>query len=363
MTVDNLHQDWSRVDTHAGMRVLPPLPDPVNDWLPVVSDVIKLANVLCDTEFVPETYRGRPPAVAAAILTGRELGLGPMQSLRHVQIVKGTPVLSAEYKRARVLAAGHEFEIIEAGTTRCVVSGRRAGSAKPPHVVQFTMDDARKANLVRDRSPWQTRPRRMLLARASSELCDFLFADVTNGLPTAELVEVDAGDDAPVAAPPARRTARRQAKPAAPVVPVTIVADEAVHAVRGDDTAITDVHLPPLPGEDEPERKPRPKEKTKAAEPVEPQQGYDPDDDPMVAAVTRPQLGKIAQLFRDLGYTDDQRAERLKVASKITGRVLATSQDLRRDEAKALIDTIASCDSDHARLDLLMADIPDPEDT
>src|SRR5215813_7149989 len=143
--------------------------DVVDGWLTMASDIIKLANVIAPTDFVPEVYRDNPPAVAAAILTGRELGIGPMTALRHVQMVKGSPTLSAEYKRARVLAAGHEFDVLELTTTRCRVRGRRQGSAKPLEVT-FTMDDARKAGLIRDRGPWQTRPRRMLFARAGSEL-------------------------------------------------------------------------------------------------------------------------------------------------------------------------------------------------
>ena len=76
--------------------------DVVDGWLPLASDIIKLANVIAETEFVPEEYRDSPPAVAAAILVGRELGIGPMMSLRHVQIVKGVPTLSAEIGRAHV---------------------------------------------------------------------------------------------------------------------------------------------------------------------------------------------------------------------------------------------------------------------
>src|SRR6266702_7942622 len=165
--------------------------DVVDGWLPLASDIINLANVIAKTDFVPEEYRDSPPAVAAAILVGRELGIGPMMSLRHVQLVKGVPTLSAEYKRARVLAAGHDFEIEELTTTRCRVRGRRTGTSRWL-TCTFTMDDAKTAGLLapsRSGKPgaWQTRPRRMLFARAGSELCDFIFADVVNGLPTAEL--------------------------------------------------------------------------------------------------------------------------------------------------------------------------------
>src|SRR6266849_3390070 len=114
--------------------------DIVDGWTLMAASVFKLADHICDTDFVPDAYRGNAPAVAAAILAGRELGIGPMTSLRHVQLVKGSPSLSAEYKRARVLAAGHEFSILEISTQRCKVRGKRRGSLEPPLEVTFSMD-------------------------------------------------------------------------------------------------------------------------------------------------------------------------------------------------------------------------------
>ena len=175
--------------------------DIVDGWVEKAASVFKLADHICDTDFVPDAYRGNAPAVAAAILAGRELGIGPMTSLRHVQIVKGNPSLSAEYKRARVLAAGHEFTILEINTQRCRVKGKRRGSSEPPLEIKFDMADAKLAGLLnpsRSGKPgaWQTRPRRMLFARAASELCDLMFSDVVNGLATTDLLAEGTDEDA-----------------------------------------------------------------------------------------------------------------------------------------------------------------------
>src|SRR5258707_7699403 len=251
--------------------------DVVDGWLAVASDVIKLANVIAETEFVPAEYRDSPPAVAAAILVGRELGIGPMMSLRHVQLVKGTPTLSAEYKRARVLAAGHDFEIEELTTTRCRVRGRRTGTAKWLEVT-FTIEDARTAGLVKDKGAWRTRPRRMLFARAGSELCDFLFADVVNGLPTAELVadgvegdEFAGYDEAPAqeSPKPAPRTAQRRQRPAErPTAAAPAAVTEPTTAPASAQTAPSG--LPPLPGEEESD--------SNGAESPPPQPLFSPDE-------------------------------------------------------------------------------------
>lgn len=319
--------------------------DIVDGWLGMASDVIKLANVIAPTDFVPEAYRDNPPAVAAAILTGRELGIGPMTALRHVQVVKGTPTLSAEYKRARVLAAGHDFDVLELTTTRCRVSGRRRGSHKPPLETTFTMDDARRAGLIRDRGPWTTRPRRMLFARAGSELCDFLFADVTNGLPTAEIVddgtdsdelpehvpapaEPDEDAEIPAAKP---RTVQRKPRPTA--------ASGAAPAATGPTPAAggnaADAHpdQPPLPGEEDDTPPPGPDQASAA------------------------QVGIIVRHFTRLGFTEDDRDQRLKLTSRMAGRLdsITSTRELSRDQALAVSDTLARC-KDRARLIALLAE-------
>ncbi|MGH3402463.1 MAG: hypothetical protein ACRDRJ_08130, partial [Streptosporangiaceae bacterium] len=161
--------------------------DVVDGWITVASDVSKLADYIAETDFVPKALRNRPAAIAACILTGRELGIGPMASLKSIHMVQGTPSLSAEYKRARALAAGHQIAIDESNSTRCVVRGRRSGSESWV-TVAWTLDMAKRAKLT-GKDVWQQYPQRMLQARATSELCDLLFPDATLGLPTTEELE------------------------------------------------------------------------------------------------------------------------------------------------------------------------------
>lgn len=180
----------------------------LDSWLIVMKDVVLLSEHIAHTSFVPRAYRGDPPAVAAAILAGRELGLPPMTALRHVQVVEGSPGLSAEYKRARVLAAGHKLDIDEHTTEACQVTGHRQGHKSV--TVKFTIADARRAGLVKDRGAYMTRPRRMLFARACTEVVDALFSDLTNGLPTTELLEEEAEQDAVYGAEPREAAPERQ---------------------------------------------------------------------------------------------------------------------------------------------------------
>lgn len=323
--------------------------DVVDGWIAVASDVIKVANLIAETEFVPEEYRDSAPAVAAAILTGRELGIGPMMSLRHVQLVKGVPTLSAEYKRARVLAAGHDFEVLELTTQRCRVRGRRAGTPKWLEVT-FTMDDARTAQIVKDKGAWKTRPRRMLFARAGSELCDFIFADVTNGLPTAELVAEGAVDDefagyneAPAQAPPASgeqpaakagpRTARRRT-PANSGKPVS---REAAAASEPEKPA-----GPPLPGEEE-DPGPAASDRTEAAA------GPDPKgpDHGSPGTATRGKGGQLTAIWTVLRtvfeFGEDEKDQARAVCEHVIRRDLGgTTGNMSWNEASLVLDTLAN---------------------
>ena len=181
----------------------------IDSWTQVAGQVIKLANEIYDTPFVPDGLRGSVPATAAAILAGRERGLGPMTSLANVHVIKGKPALSAALMRALILAQGHQIETVDISDTRAVVRGRRRGEAAWEEA-SFTADQAKRAGIMLGGYPQDK-----LYARATSRLARRKFADVIAGMPySAEELE-DGTDSEPVtetatpAAQPAQRTARR----------------------------------------------------------------------------------------------------------------------------------------------------------
>jgi hypothetical protein len=156
------------------------VPPKDSTWVQLMRPAADLAVQIADTEFVPAEFRNRPGAIAACILYGAELGLGPMQSLAKVDVVKGRPAPRAELGRALALAAGHEIWVEETTNTRVVMKGHRRGSS---HVftVAWTMDDARKAGIAGNPA-YAKYPRQMLLARASAELVRQMCPDVTGGI-------------------------------------------------------------------------------------------------------------------------------------------------------------------------------------
>ena len=176
-------------------------------WVEMLTPVADLARQIAGTDFVPESMRGKPAAVAAAILFGAELGLPPMQSLAKIDIVKGRPAPRAELARALALAAGHEVWVDESTNTRVKVSGRRRGTDVVQSVT-WTLDDAKRAGIAS--AMYSRYPRQMLLARASAELIRQMAPDVLGGI----AVFAEEADDAPAAAPAASHPATAAGAPA-----------------------------------------------------------------------------------------------------------------------------------------------------
>ena len=93
----------------AGMSGEVELRRDTDNWVEVLPAVGDLATQISGTEFVPVALRGKPAAIAAAILTGREVGIPPMQSLSGIHVVDGWPTLSSELMRQRCSPPGIAF--------------------------------------------------------------------------------------------------------------------------------------------------------------------------------------------------------------------------------------------------------------
>jgi hypothetical protein len=202
------------------------VPSITESSLSLVSPAYALAERIASTEFVPSALRNKPDAVLAAILTGHELGIGPMQSLSKIHVIEGRPAMAAELMRALVLAAGHEVWVVEANNTRCTMGAKRAGSSRESSFT-WTMDDAKRAGLE-GRTNWRKYPRAMLLARATSEVIRAVFPDVVAGVSYSveELSDGDLFNEEDVPAP-ATTGKKARAKRAATAPPEIVGASEA----------------------------------------------------------------------------------------------------------------------------------------
>lgn len=322
--------------------------DVVDGWAGVLVHVEQLSRVVAGTEFVPKALRGSPAAVAAAILAGREIGVGPMTAMQHLHVIEGRPSMSATLMRALTLSAGHRLVIAEASNLRVTVRGQRAGEDEWS-AVTWTMDDARQAGLDR-RTPWRNYPRAMLLARATGELCRAVFADVVLGMPyTAEemadlanvlppgMVESTEGD-APVRKPRVKRNTLATGQeppldaPAPP--PPTPTPSAPVEPAEAP-------HEPP-PDEDEPPPPTPPRGSKESTPPPRPSgavtvtdEGEMTPDEP----ASRGQQGMVHALLSEVA-PGIEREERMRIAQAIIGARVRSFSQVTRAECSRLIETL-----------------------
>lgn len=350
-----------------------------DSWTEVLAEIGELAGKIAGTDFVPDSFRGSVPAVAATILTGRELGFAPMMALSSLHSIKGRVGLSAEAMRALVMQAGHEIVTTTSTSQQCTMKGRRAGSTEWTEVT-WTAGDARQAKLGGEN--WAKYPRQMLQARTSAELCRLAFPDVIRGLASLEeITEYDVlpGDTAPpgeagdaVKPTPVKRAPRKRAAApkADPAAPPPLPGDE--QTPGSEQTA----EAPPLP---EPEPTSPSAASADDSDGVAPPEADDvdapakdegPGEEPAegeadiedadvveeifdTAPINQGQRSLLMVHFNRLGITD--RDERLHMSSRIIFRDIESANDLTFKEATALLHVLESVRDAAALADLVEA--------
>lgn len=271
-------------------------------WVELLTPAAELARLVGKTEFVPANLRDRNGAIAACVLYGAELGLGPMQSLAKVAVIEGRPAPSAELARGLALGAGHDVWVEASSITSATVAGKRHNSEHVQRVT-WTMDDARRAGL--DGKPnWRRYPRQMLVARATAELVRNLAPDVLGGitLMAEELEGLDAEPPAELApAPTKSRDSRKRSLAAVPAP------EQPPQGAVSDETGAGGM-------------------------------GTAEDDQGVSGEATAAQKRMMHALFRELEV--EGRAARLALTSDVIGRRVASSSELTAAEASILLDDL-----------------------
>jgi len=250
-------------------------------WAESLSAAHQLASALCRTSFVPKHFAGKPEEAAAALMLGDELGLTPVSALRSIFVISGTPGLYAKTMVALVQSRGHQIWTETDTAARVVVCGQRAGT---DHVerVEWTIDRARRAGYTNNKK-YETDPQAMLYARAASDVCRKIAADVLAGVPhTVEELELEQ---------PAKAT-RKVQRAIAPSAPEPELDEPTPHVEAATD--------------------PEP--------------------------ITPAQVKKMAASMNDLGMTDRKMA--LAYVADVIGRDVESRNDLTKSEAHRVIDAL-----------------------
>ncbi len=171
-----------------------------------------LSLSLAKSALLPEALRGKQADILATILTGAELGLAPMQSLRGIQIIKGKPTLSADTMGAlckRRSDVCEHLSLTASSPTGCTYETKRRG--EKPTTMTFTIEDAQRAGLAGS-DTYRKFPAAMLRARCLSAICRAVYPDLCLGL-----YDPDELADAP-AAKEAKKEREVNAAPASPPI-------------------------------------------------------------------------------------------------------------------------------------------------
>jgi hypothetical protein len=127
-----------------------------------------------------QMYRtiGKESAIMMIMLAAREYGISPAQALNGgLHIIEGKVELSARMMSAMIRRAGHALKIVEDSDSKCTIHGRRSDTGEE-HTVTYTIEQAQKAGLIKDKGGWRKVPDDMLFARCMSKLARRLFSDV-----------------------------------------------------------------------------------------------------------------------------------------------------------------------------------------
>lgn len=157
-----------------------------------VSQAYAFAQGLADSGLVPRGYEGKPKAILAAIQHGGELGFSPMQALKSISVINGTPAVWGDAVIALAHKSGkwEDFKVTWSGsgdTLSCKYSVTKKG-IPTPFEWEFSMQDAKTADLL-GKGVWKNYPKRMLFNRARAFALRDAFAEDLRGLGIVEEVE------------------------------------------------------------------------------------------------------------------------------------------------------------------------------
>lgn len=145
-------------------------------------------------------YKATPDSVLAVAMTGRELGLPFMASVRGVNVIEGKPSPSAALVAALIYKAhgDNAIRITKSTADECVIRYRRKGWPEgESEELSLTMEEAHLAEWHKNRNGsvkenWTKFPKAMLRSRAITMVGQDAFPDVVLGLYTPD--ELDSSE-------------------------------------------------------------------------------------------------------------------------------------------------------------------------
>lgn len=146
---------------------------------PSLDEQWRFAEALAGAGLLPEAYRQRPANVLLAMQKAEQHGIHLMTALEGFTPIKGKLFMEAATMRALIQGAGHRFDVVDQTRERCVIESQRRGETMVFRD-EYDIEDARLGGLLTNDN-YKKHPKRMLLARCTSQAGNAHFADVLKG--------------------------------------------------------------------------------------------------------------------------------------------------------------------------------------
>jgi len=145
-----------------------------------IEELMSAAEVLIKSGFMPPSIK-TPAQAITIILTGREMGIPAMQSLRQLNVINGKVAEPPELMLAMAYRdiPGFAHKILESTDKVCKI--QFAAPLRAPHVQTFTIEDAIKMGLA-GKDNWKKQPKVMLQWRCTSAGMRFFAPDAICGM-------------------------------------------------------------------------------------------------------------------------------------------------------------------------------------
>jgi hypothetical protein len=145
-----------------------------------LDEIARLGQWLAAAESGDSSQNAKGATAALRLYYATELGLTPL-AVAELSMIKGRLYVGAQLLRALAVQRGYRVFRVDLSDETCTAQivtsdGRILGQST------FTIDQAKKAGLVRAGSPWTTHPSRMLWARASKNAIIDFAPEVSLGL-------------------------------------------------------------------------------------------------------------------------------------------------------------------------------------
>jgi hypothetical protein len=300
-----------------------------------LEDAIKIGEIVAKSRMFPEVTDQAKAVVA--ILAGRELGIPPMASLRGIHVIKGKVEIGAGLLAAMIQQSGkYKYEIRTPESEeekQCLLlwSENIGGAWTVIGHSCFTLNDAKRAKLIKPDSQWEKYPRAMLFARALTEgqkkFCPEIGigAVYTDGeIPIDDVIEIPTAkelfdDPRPIPDTPLPEAWANDS------IPVQIADQAIANAISHELKNIA--------------------EEVKAEAPApEPEPVKDPDPVPALKPTLTPAQQKVSNAVMD-AYKEHKKdqAATIHLIGQFLGRKVKRSADLTDPEAERVFGYLQTC--------------------